>query len=352
MRILVINNSNLTGALNQSLGVAKAIEEDSEVVVATIKIRRIWKIIKIFKILLSNSRNARTRMPWRFFFSTTERFDRQPDVIISHLGSSEHASIFLARYWSIPNIYVGTPRHYPWSFFAMIIDSQNDSEARGPNLLSLESVPSHILPAEVERNGTRLRSEVGAADKAPIWCCLVGGDCAGYRYSEADWEAMARFMAECATELGVAWVISSSRRTGRTAESILRYHLDGAPWILATSWHHTGQTRRVSALIGAATSCLVTEESLSMISDCVNANRPVFTWGPAHGVANNHQCSNAKRIRDFLFRLEAKRRIVRLPLLHDVSVNTVSTSACEAIPIERRWHRLVKAKARELGIVQ
>lgn len=355
MHILVIHNNELKGALNQSLGVVRSIGSYAEITVVSIRLRRrhLKRIAKLmcdwhaFRFIGPSSWLAPL---WGLFYTASEQINGKPDLIVSHLGSTEHSSVSLSQYWDIPNIYIGTPRHYAASVFSMIVSGYETDKKNAPNVLSLETVPSHILPEDAENYGVGLRHELGMGYDRPIWCFLVGGDCAGYRYSTRDWDAVGDFMAACAEELGVSWLITTSRRTGFAAEIQMRSCLENAPWLLRASWHHTGEQRSLAELVGASSHCVVTEESLSMISDCVSLGRQVYTWGGACRHVSSLKCSNVIRIRKFLDKLEARKRIIRLPDLSISSINQFDVS-CETVPVNQRWDSMVKKKARELEII-
>lgn len=353
MQVLVIHNNELTGALNQSLGVARAINSHANITVIAIRVRqkKLHQLIRIlnekglFRFIGPNGWFAPL---WRLLYTTNKQISDKPDLIISHLGSTENSSVSLSKFWGIPTIYIGMPRYYPVSAFSMVISGYDLGGGMiANNVLSLETVPSHILPEEAEKLGARLRNEIGLTSQEELWCFVAGGNCAGYGYSLEDWDALADFMTACAEELGVRWLITTSRRTGIEGEVRLRGRVGDATWLLFASWYHTGKQKGLASLVGAASHCVVTEESLSMISDCVSLGRQVYTWGPVDRSVPIEVLPNVTRIRGFLKKLEEKKRIIRLPELS----TDLAGMQCLPVPENEHWVRLVEQKARELEII-
>lgn len=359
MRVLVIHNNELTGALNQSLGVAKSLGANAEITVIPIRLRRmslrcIARLLKDWNLFRVIGPRGWLSPLWWMLFSAGRRIPRcrEPDVIVSHLGSTEYPSVALSEYWNIRNIYIGRPRYHRETDFSMVIRAYEKEKPIEQNVVVLETVPSHILPHEAASCGAQLRSNLRCDHQTPIWCFLVGGSCAGYCYSKKDWDAAVDLIAKCSSELGVSWLISTSRRTGMASEMRLRRHLDKFPGVLLASWHHTGKVVSLAGMVGASDRCIVTEESLSMISDCVSSGCQVFTWGPSDQCTSDVECPNVNRIQGFLQNLEAKERIIRLPDISSPSVEAIKSKSCAPTPSDQRWDVLIKNKAREMGVIK
>ena len=90
-----------------------------------------------------------------------------------------------------------------------------------------------ILPSNNDPDAGREEAEV-VRQQYPgcvFGAVLLGGDGSGYRYKDRDWEQLAAAMNVLSQEQKVIWLLTTSRRTGRRAEAVLRGLLN--PEILA-----------------------------------------------------------------------------------------------------------------------
>ena len=92
-------------------------------------------------------------------------------------------------------------------------------------------------------------------------------------------------MNELAARHGVRWLISTSRRTGRAAEDALFAAL--APHNVAYAvWWSRREERILGDLMGAAERLFVTVDSMSMISECIAAAKPLILVHTGDGTPN------------------------------------------------------------------
>ena len=81
-----------------------------------------------------------------------------------------------------------------------------------------------ILPSNNDPDAGREEAEV-VRQQYPgcvFGAVLLGGDGSGYRYKDRDWEQLAAAMNVLSQEQKVIWLLTTSRRTGRRAEAVLR----------------------------------------------------------------------------------------------------------------------------------
>lgn len=112
---------------------------------------------------------------------------------------------------------------------------------------------------------------------------MIGGNGAGYRYRRQDWQTLARVMSALARRYDIRWLLVSSRRTGKRAGQVLRYHLD-EKLLAAQSWYEEGDKFRAEAWLGAAERVFVTEDSMTMLTEAIYSRRPVVSVRPRHAV--------------------------------------------------------------------
>ena len=114
--------------------------------------------------------------------------DCQPDLIVSAGGHTRFVNAVLARQKNCPNLFCGQTRGLRDELFTGILTAYPGHETDPRYIFSSTPVP--IEPAELAKSGAALR-ERAQLGQARLWSLLVGGDGAGYRYTEADWRALA-----------------------------------------------------------------------------------------------------------------------------------------------------------------
>ena len=139
--------------------------------------------------------------------------------------------------------------------------------------------PSAIDSDEVEQLGAAFRRQLGPPGQR-YWALLLGGDGAGYRYTQADWLCLAALLSSLARRHDIRWLLVSSRRTGRRAEALLKGHADAA-CVAHACWYRDRDEYRPEAWLGAAERVFVTEDSMTMLSEAACALRPVHSLRPA-----------------------------------------------------------------------
>jgi len=291
---------------------------------------------------------------WYRLFPSDPRIEAEPELIVSRLGKSEHASVALADWYGVPNVHVGEPQHVPESMFRLIVATGDDRP--GPNRVFLETVPSHLDEGSAARAAADLRASRGLSADQPLWCLLIGGDGGGFRYRDRDWEALAAFVRASAAQQGVRWVLSTSRRTGERAERILRRGIGDDGAVAHATWWATEPQGMLDAYIGASELCFVTIDSQSMISNCVAMRRPVYAFRPDEGtglIESAEEGPARARVERFAARLAAAQRIRQCQAAELAEPDFIAITREDfriQTPAER-WDTALLRRARELGIV-
>jgi len=143
--------------------------------------------------------------------------------------------------------------------------------------------PTPVDAGAMRIAGAQLRQQLDLA--SPVWLLLVGGDGAGYRYQQQDWQRLTVSMAAMSRDLGVRWLLSTSRRTGAVAEAQLKQYISEQILADAVWWAEQPRTVLMSYL-GAADAVFCTADSFSMITEAVVAGSPVLAWQPEQAQPN------------------------------------------------------------------
>jgi mitochondrial fission protein ELM1 len=191
-----------------------------------------------------------------------------PDLIVSCGGKS----VVAARSWAcklgVPYIFIGLQRTYPAKWFHIII-SPIKREA-DENTIEAEVIPTAVTPEMI--------AALGPAEKG-TWCMAIGGASASHPFNAQDWRTVAKSMNALAERENIRWLLTTSRRTGSTAEAILRKHLDVAVLKDAIWWSEKPR-RELYKFMAQSELLFVTQDSVTMVTEAVSSGKPVVAVRP------------------------------------------------------------------------
>lgn len=226
-----------------------------------------------------------------------------PDFIIVAGGRAVFAAILLARRYRAQVLYCGSLRKLQPGHFAAAMTLE--PQAAHPANLVLDLPPTLIDRGELARRGAALRRHLGA-EGTRLWAILVGGDGAGFRYRDAEWERLGQALSKLAAEHQARLLITTSRRSGKDAERALRASIDPSR-IADAVWYGEAARAVTPDYLGAADIVFATGDSMSMLMETVAAGRPLYALEPTEARPD-------ARFAQALARLSAKGRLIRMPI--------------------------------------
>ncbi len=202
----------------------------------------------------------------------------QPDLIISSGGNTLLANALLGRQYHAPNVYSGTLKgHDPDQY--RVVFTVVPLSVPGNCVLPLPPVPATISSVPMPSPGMPAAIAV-----------LIGGDGAGYHYTEADWRQMADTLRVMTSSTGASLLLTTSRRTGVAAELLLQAELP-ADCLAEAVWWSQSPRPAVRDFLARSSLVVVTEDSLTMVAEAIYARRPVFVLSPQVAAANANDAS-------------------------------------------------------------
>jgi mitochondrial fission protein ELM1 len=276
LRVWVLSDGQ-PGHYNQSRGMIQALRRTGPVDVSWISAKlRLGLARNLLRSVLNRDQAPRSLWPLRLAY----RFDALPgagcDLIVSAGGKTSFANAWLAAVLAVPNLYAGSLRGLSAQRFSLVLTLEPVPGAASNLVVPLP--PSAIDSDQVEPLGRRFRQQLGDPDQH-YWTLLLGGDGAGYRYTQGDWLCLARLINTLARRHDIRWLLVSSRRTGRRAEALLSEHVDAA-CVARACWYQSGDEYQAEAWLGAAERVFVTEDSMTMLTEAACARRPVHSLKP------------------------------------------------------------------------
>jgi mitochondrial fission protein ELM1 len=200
-----------------------------------------------------------------------DRFEGQKGLLFLAAGSSAAPyGLALARATGGRAAVVMTPSVLGTAPFDFAIVPSHDYPYPSERICITTGAPNHIYrpdlggPAEDLARSNPPRSE-------RIVALLVGGSDGNYRI-DADW--VRRHLGpvrEQAERLGAALYVTTSRRTGKEADSAVEALLGDSPSLRMLLLASRDGANPVPALLGLATHVLVTDDSVSMVSEAATA---------------------------------------------------------------------------------
>ncbi len=196
------------------------------------------------------------------------------DVIVGSGRPTIAAGILLAERFRGKFVYSGWPSGFDRSRIHLIL-------ANSPRLMGEPNTVWTPVPSLVDRcnlpapRPLRRVEDLAGADMA----LMIGGDSHGHSFSHGEWRSLASFLEASAAALKVRWRVSTSRRSpdflrpllaDLAARGVIEEFLD-----YRTAGPGSGNR------LFAADAVVVTEDSLSMLSEGLAAGRPVVALKPA-----------------------------------------------------------------------
>ncbi len=188
----------------------------------------------------------------------------KPDLIISAGGNTLFANTALSKALNVNNIYSGTLKGYNSRLISKVF-----------TVVAIKGIKNNVVldlpPANI--------SDISVTHDQPFYTLLIGGDGAGYTFSQADWQHLVIAISEIAQLNNIKWKITTSRRTGEAVEKQLRKILD-TDVVDEVVWFSSNPQKVVKRFLAEGQVIFCTEDSLTMISEAIYAHKPVVTLQP------------------------------------------------------------------------
>lgn len=239
----------------------------------------------------------------------------RPDVIVGSGRPAVPVGLLLAHRFGAPYVYSGLAdgMRLAAEVDLRLVPTAEAGEAANA---VLTPVPSLVAPDRLPQPRP-LRSPADL-DSAHV-ALLLGGDAHSHRFEAADWQGIATLVAATHRRYGVRWIVSDSRRTAPSGSDLFRRLAERGEIERFVDCRRP-ETGSIDDLL-SADAILVTEDSVSMMSEAVAAQRRVIALRP----------------RDF-----------EPTLVDEIVATLVATGALAVLPIEGteaetlvdRWLRL------------
>jgi mitochondrial fission protein ELM1 len=172
------------------------------------------------------------------------------------------------------------------------------------------------------------------------WVMLIGGEGSGYSYKKSDIRTLVDGMLLLAKKYQINWLLTTSRRLGKSNEDYLKGLLSGEKSISYAVYYIAKPEKVMNAFLGLGDIIFCTEDSTSMINEAVTTQKPVVTLrARTQGINRGHQ--------DVITRFENNGHIERIKIdeLHQFSPQSVQFNP---INIEKGYDKVIRLIEQEV----
>lgn len=218
------------------------------------------------------------RAPWRWIaakfwpspLSVVQEAVRGPlPQVAIGAGGKAAAVIAALRRSGVPAVQVQHPRMDPRGFDLIVVNRHDN--LTGPNVVVTRTALHRVTPARLAGAAEAWRDRLAALPH-PLVAVLIGGANGRHRFDRPVGEALAGQLADMMARDHVGMMLTPSRRTDPAVVQALRDRLEprGA-WV----WDFQGENPYFG-MLALADAIVVTEDSVSMVSEAVATDVPVL----------------------------------------------------------------------------
>ena len=207
-------------------------------------------------------------------------------VIVSAGASVSAVNIFLAYKNKARNVGLMKPLFLNLSRFDLVIVPEHDRVRPRENVLATRITPNLIdrqyLQDQAEVLNTKYETRnMTYENKGPTIGILIGGDTPKLELSLGLMEKLTAQLKQAAEELDCRLLITTSRRTPKTVEGLLKDKFAGFPRCrLLVIANEKNIPEAVGGILGSSDIVVVSGESISMVSEAVSAERYLLAFTP------------------------------------------------------------------------
>ena len=208
---------------------------------------------------------------------TKDEIGKTPaDLVISCGSNMAGVSLAMARENLAKSICIMDPEIIPKKNFNLVIMPKHDRPARRKNIVATEGALNLIDDAYLKAQAEALKKRCPDSGKKVSIGLLIGGDTKRYVLTQACMQEIILEVKKAAQELDADILVSTSRRTSKGIENLLKEQLQGF-------WHckllvianEKNIPEAVGGILGLADFVLVSGESISMISEAASSGKYV-----------------------------------------------------------------------------
>lgn len=279
-RRIVLLSDGIRGHKHQSLGIARWLERLCGASIHEIEVPHLSGL-KRFRALKLQARRLGQASPEaakKWLMDSGFKAEAHTDILsngrralfISTGSSAAPFCLALAKAVGGKSAVVMTPSVLGTQPFDFAIVPEHDHPTQANKILMTLGAPNHIYQPELQATAESLFAPMMPFPQKVIALLLGGGD-ANYEVTPSWVRDVLSPLREAAEKQGAALLVTTSRRTGEGADNAVESVLTGSPSLRYLLLASRSSDNPIPAMLGAATHVLVTEDSVSMVSEAATA---------------------------------------------------------------------------------
>lgn len=196
-----------------------------------------------------------------------------PDIIISAGSLTHPITMLLGRLWKCPTVICMRPSLLSPRNFGMVVVPRHDSRrCRGENVIYTMGATSNISEGFIFAEAVALYPRLKGAVQRPVGFLIGGNSALNYITPDMAAELSREILLAC-EENGLSLAATTSRRTPLDAEQVFERELgrhDRCAFLLLAS---KSEENPVPAIVGLCEVVVVTEDSVSMVSEIISGGK-------------------------------------------------------------------------------
>lgn len=292
-RTVLVLNDGKAGHLNQSLAVASQIQKaratqgydvsDTKITIVDVKYKNKFSRLLLSGCAVFASWRCHGCMRCMKVCLTKKTYDTlmatYSDFVVSCGAGLAPVNIYMAKENNAKNIIVMKPG-FPASLgkFNLAIIPKHDSPPRSKKIVETALAPNLIDDEKLKKDGESLKNHIGQPVPSAIGL-IVGGDNPEFSLTKGIINTAIDELLKACELLDAELLVTTSRRTPPAVESALKERLKGnSRCRLLIIANENNFDFAVGGILDSAKAVVVSEESISMISEAVSSGRKVIVF--------------------------------------------------------------------------
>lgn len=292
-RNVIVLSDGKAGHLNQSMGIAEYIREarmtqgygpgDTTVTVLDVVYKKGWMRVLLSALASLASWRSHGRM-WALKLCLTEEsyknlMSSYGEFVVSCGSSLAAVNIFISIENNAKNVVVMKP-NIPFGLrrFKLAVIPRHDNPPKRKNVVETIIAPNIVSEAKLSAHGKMVEERLGGK-RGSIIAVFIGGDNPEYTLSLKNATEVIETALKFADQFNARLAISTSRRTSKQIERYLKERLgsDRRAALLVIA-NENNFDEAVLGILSVSDMVLVSEESVSMVSESVTARKKTVVY--------------------------------------------------------------------------
>ncbi|MBI4394711.1 MAG: mitochondrial fission ELM1 family protein, partial [Candidatus Omnitrophica bacterium] len=212
--------------------------------------------------------------------------DVHADIIISAGSSLAPLNLLLKRENLAKSVGIMKPSFPYLSFFDLLIVPAHDALPRHvPHAIRTLVTPSRMDDALLDASGEHLKRSVPLEPNGvKRMSVFIGGKTKSYRFDRVEFRQWLKALKSLSEESNFELLVTTSRRTDPEISALVREELSGRPYTKLLVIANESNIENVAyGMLALSEIALVTEDSISMVSEAVSAGKNVLVMQLGNG---------------------------------------------------------------------